>query len=131
MPASLIVGSVAIDRVATPYAKSDNILGGAASYASIAASYFAPTQLVGAVGGDFPKAFLARFKKHGIDTTGLQIERDQKTFFWSGEYHENFSGRSTLEIQLNVFEKFSPTLPEAYRKTGYVMLGAIQPALQH
>ncbi len=127
----LIVGSVAIDRVATPFAQSDNILGGAASYASIAASYFAPTRLVGAVGNDFPRAFLNRFKKHKIDTTGLQIQADQKTFFWSGQYHENFSGRSTLEIQLNVFEKFSPTLPEAYRETPYVMLGAIQPSLQH
>lgn len=127
----LIVGSVAIDRVATPFAQSDNILGGAASYASIAASYFAPTRLVGAVGGDFPKPFLARLKKHGIDTTGLQVEKDQKTFYWSGQYHENFAGRSTLEIQLNVFEKFSPTLPELYRESAYVMLGAIQPSLQH
>jgi cytidine kinase len=127
----LVVGSVAIDRVATPFAQSDNILGGAASYASIAASYFAPTRLVGAVGSDFPKPFLSRLKKHGIDTTGLQVEKDQKTFFWSGKYHENFSGRSTLEIQLNVFEKFSPTLPELYRQTPYVMLGAIQPSLQH
>lgn len=127
----LIVGSVAIDRVATPFAQSDNILGGAASYASIAASYFAPTRIVGAVGGDFPKPFLKRFSKHGIDTTGLQIEREGKTFFWSGKYHENFAGRDTLEIQLNVFEKFSPTLPALYRETPYVMLGAIQPALQH
>lgn len=127
----LIVGSVAIDRVATPFAQSDNILGGAASYASIAASYFAPTRLVGAVGGDFPKPFLKRFEKHGIDTTGLQIEKESKTFYWSGKYHENFAGRDTLEIQLNVFEKFSPTLPELYRETPYVMLGAIQPALQH
>lgn len=127
----LIVGSVAIDRVATPFAQSDNILGGAASYASIAASYFAPTRLVGAVGGDFPKPFLKRFDKHGIDTTGLQVEKDGKTFYWSGKYHENFAGRDTLEIQLNVFEKFSPTLPDLYRETPYVMLGAIQPALQH
>jgi sugar/nucleoside kinase (ribokinase family) len=128
---ALVVGSVAIDRVATPFAQSDNILGGAASYASIAASYFAPTRLAGAVGLDFPKAFLNRFKKHGIDTTGLQIDPKEKTFFWSGKYHENFAGRDTLEIQLNVFEKFSPTLPEAYRATPYVMLGAIQPSLQH
>lgn len=127
----LIVGSVAIDRVATPFAQSDNILGGAASYASIAASYFAPTRLVGAVGGDFPKSFLGRLKKHGIDTTGLQVEKNEKTFYWSGKYHENFAGRDTLEIQLNVFEKFSPTLPELYRESPYVMLGAIMPALQH
>jgi sugar/nucleoside kinase (ribokinase family) len=127
----LIVGSVAIDRVATPFAQSDHILGGAASYAAIAASYFAPTRMVGAVGGDFPKAFLNRFKKHGIDTAGLQIDQAGKTFYWSGQYHENFAGRTTLEIQLNVFEKFSPLLPETYQETPYVMLGAIQPGLQH
>lgn len=127
----LVVGSVAIDRVATPHGQSDNILGGAASYASIATSFFTPARLVGVVGGDFPKAFHNRFKKHGIDTEGLQIEKDGKTFYWSGQYHENFAGRSTLEIQLNVFEKFSPTLPTSYRQSQYVMLGAIQPSLQH
>lgn len=127
----LVVGSVAIDRVATPHGQSDNILGGAASYASIAASYFTQARLVGIVGGDFPKTFLNRFKKHGIDTEGLQIDHAGKTFYWSGQYHENFAGRSTLEIQLNVFEKFSPTLPNAYQQSPYVMLGAIQPSLQH
>src|SRR5262252_3785421 len=110
MPArpALVIGSVAIDRVATPFAQSDNILGGAASYASIAASYFAPTQLVGAVGADFPAAYLKKLKKHGIDLSALQVDQNGKTFFWSGKYHENFSGRDTLEVQLNVFEKFSP-----------------------
>jgi sugar/nucleoside kinase (ribokinase family) len=128
---ALIVGSVAIDRVATPFAQSDNILGGAASYASIASSYFAPTRLVATVGGDFPKPFLNRIKKHGIDTAGLKIETSGKTFFWSGKYRENFAGRDTLDIQLNVFEKFSPELPASYSETPYVMLGAIQPGLQH
>ena len=128
---ALIIGSVAIDRVATPFAQSDNILGGAASYAAIAASYFAPTRLVGAVGADFPKPFWNRLKKHGIDLSGLQIDPLGKTFYWSGRYHENFAGRDTLEIQLNVFEKFSPVLPDAYRDTPFVMLGAIQPSLQN
>jgi sugar/nucleoside kinase (ribokinase family) len=128
---ALIVGSVAIDRVATPFAQSDNILGGAASYAAIAASYFAPTRLVGAVGADFPPAFFKPFKKHGIDLTGLQIDPNGKTFFWSGKYHEHFAGRDTLEIQLNVFEKFSPLLPPGYQDTRYVMLGAIMPSLQN
>ena len=127
----LVVGSVAIDRVATPTAQSEHLLGGAASYASIAASYFAPTRIVGIVGADFPKKFTQLFRKHGIDTSGLQVDITGKTFFWSGKYHENFSGRDTLEIQLNVFEKFSPTLPETYRESPYVMLGAIQPSLQH
>jgi sugar/nucleoside kinase (ribokinase family) len=128
---ALIIGSVAIDRVATPFAQSDNLLGGAASYAAIAASYFAPTRLVGAVGADFPAPFMRRLKKHGIDLSGLQVDPLGKTFFWSGKYHENFSGRDTLEIQLNVFEKFSPTLPKAWLDTPFVMLGAIMPALQN
>ena len=128
---ALIIGSVAIDRVATPFAQSDNLLGGAASYASIAASYFAPTRLVGVVGADFPKNFWARLQRHGIDLSGVRVEPEGKTFFWSGKYHENFSGRDTVELQLNVFEKFSPTLPPAFLDTPFVMLGAIMPALQN
>ncbi len=135
MPSSpspaLVIGSIGIDRVATPFAEAGNLLGGAASYAAIASSYFAPTRLVGVVGGDFPAAFLRRYKKHGLDLTGLQIEPQGKTFAWSGKYREHFAGRDTLEIQLNVFEKFYPTLPAAYRDSPFVMLGAIQPALQH
>ncbi len=128
--AALIVGSVAIDSVATPAAERKNILGGAASYASIAASYFAPTRLLGIVGGDFPPAFLRRLRRHGIDLTGLRIDPAGRTFYWSGRYRENFEGRDTLEVQLNVYEKFSPEIPPAYRDTDFVMLGAIQPALQ-
>ena len=128
---ALIIGSVAIDRVATPHGQSDNILGGAASYAAIASSYFTPTRMVGIVGGDFPKAHLARYRRHGIDLAGLQVDPAGKTFYWSGRYKEHFAGRDTLEIQLNVFEKFSPVLPAAYRDTPYVMLGAIQPSLQN
>ncbi|HEY3755056.1 MAG TPA: PfkB family carbohydrate kinase [Opitutaceae bacterium] len=129
--AALVVGSVAIDRVETPFAKSENILGGAATFASIASSFFAPTRLIAAVGGDFPPAHLRRLKKHGIDLRGLQIDPAEKTFFWAGRYHEHFAGRDTTEIQLNVFERFSPVLPEAYRDSAVVMLGAITPSLQH
>ncbi len=128
---ALIIGSVAIDRVATPFAQSDRILGGAATYAAIAASYFAPTRLVGIVGADFPPAFVRRYRKHGIDLAGLQTDTTGKTFYWSGRYKEHFAGRDTLEVQLNVFEKFSPVLPDAYRDTPFVMLGAIQPSLQN
>lgn len=128
---TLIVGSVAIDRVATPDTAGDNLLGGAASYAAIASSYFAPTRLVGIVGGDFPRPFLNLYQKHGIDLEGLQIDLTGKTFFWSGRYRENFEGRDSLETQLNVFEHFNPELPPAYRTTPYVMLGAIHPPLQH
>ena len=128
---ALIIGSVAIDKVVTPFAESDAILGGAASYASLAASYFAPTQLIGAVGADFPKPFLKLFKKHGIDTTGLRVDPEGKTFYWHGKYREHFEGRDTIEIQLNVFETFSPELPETHSVSPYVMLGAIMPALQN
>jgi cytidine kinase len=128
---ALIIGSVAIDRVATPFAQSDNILGGAATYASIASSYFAPTRLVGIVGADFPPRFRRVYRKHHIDLAGLQTDPAGKTFYWSGRYKEHFAGRDTLEIQLNVFEKFSPILPDAYRDTPFVMLGAIQPSLQN
>jgi len=127
---ALIVGSVAIDRVGTPVAQSDNILGGAASYACIAASYFAPTRMLGIVGADFPPAYLKRYRKHGIDLAGLHVDAEGRTFFWSGRYRDNFEGRDTIEVQLNVYEKFSPTLPPAYHDSAFVMLGAIQPALQ-
>ncbi|MGH7994997.1 MAG: PfkB family carbohydrate kinase [Opitutaceae bacterium] len=127
---ALIVGSVAIDRVATPSAETGKVLGGAASYASIAASYFGPVRLVAVVGGDFPPAFLRRLKRHRIDLRGLRVEPEGKTFQWHGRYREHFAGRDTLEVQLNVFERFSPVLPEAYRDSRFVMLGAIQPGLQ-
>lgn len=128
---ALVIGSVAIDRVATPQARSGDILGGAASYAAIASSYFAPTRMVGVVGRDFPRRFVARFRRHGIDLEGLQVDPKGKTFFWSGRYAENFNRCETLKIQLNVFETFAPALPASYRDTRYVMLGAITPSLQH
>jgi sugar/nucleoside kinase (ribokinase family) len=128
--AALVVGSVAIDQVATPFAETGRVLGGAASYASIAASYFAPTGLVAVVGGDFPAPFLRRLQKHRIDLEGLKVEPEGRTFFWKGRYHEHFAGRDTVEVQLNVFERFSPALPERYLQSRFVMLGAIQPALQ-
>jgi sugar/nucleoside kinase (ribokinase family) len=133
MPASpaLVIGSIGIDKVATPFGSADRVLGGAASYAAIAASYFAPTRLVGVVGADFPPAFRRIYKKHGLDLAGLQTDPHGKTFYWSGQYREHFAGRDTLEIQLNAFEKFSPVLPPAWRNTPFVMLGAIHPALQH
>ena len=127
----LVIGSIAIDRVETPFAHSDELLGGAASYAAIAASYFAPTRLIGVVGADFPPAFRRVYQKHGLDLAGLQTDTAGKTFRWSGRYHEHFAGRDTLEIQLNAFERFSPVLPEGWHDTPYVMLGAIQPSLQH
>ena len=124
-------GSDAIDGVITPFAESDNILGGAASFAGIASSYFAPTRMLATVGADFPKAYLNKFKKHGIDISALNIDPLGKTFYWHGKYKENFAGRDTIEIQLNVFEKFSPTVSPIHCDSPYVMLGAIMPALQN
>jgi sugar/nucleoside kinase (ribokinase family) len=128
---ALIIGSVAIDRIATSVAQSGDILGGAATYASIAASYFAPARLVGVVGTDFPKRFVQRLRRHGIDLAGLQVDPKGKTFFWSGRYGENFDRCENLVTELNVFEKFSPIVPAEYADSRYVMLGAILPALQH
>ncbi len=128
---ALIIGSVAIDRVITPFAESANILGGAASFAGIASSYFAPTRILATVGADFPTAYLKKFKKHGIDISALDIVPGGKTFYWHGKYKEHFAGRDTIEIQLNVFETFSPTVSPIHSDSPFVMLGAIMPALQN
>jgi cytidine kinase len=126
----LVVGSIAFDRIRTPRAESGLILGGSATYGAVAASYFAPTRLVGVVGTDFGDDSIARLKRRGICLEGLEIDRSGKTFYWSGHYGENFASTETLEIQLNVFEKFHPKLPAAYRSSPFVMLGNIQPQLQ-
>ncbi len=126
----LVVGSVAYDDIITPRASGERILGGSASYAALAASYFAPTRLVGVVGHDFAPHDLARLRARGIDLAGLQVDPSGPTFHWKGRYHENFNRRDTLEIHLNVFERFRPQLPEHYKKSEYVLLGNIHPALQ-
>ena len=127
----LVVGSVAFDQITTPTAESGRVLGGSATYASIAASYQAPVNLVGVVGSDFGEEHLNRLRAHPIDLEGLQTDSSGPTFFWSGIYGENFATRETTETQLNVFEHFNPTLPETYRATPYILLGNIHPALQH
>jgi sugar/nucleoside kinase (ribokinase family) len=126
----LIVGSTALDSIKTPKSQNPCLLGGSASHAAIAASFFAPARLVGVVGKDFPKKYLQLFKKQGIDLGGLQIA-EGKTFHWSGEYEINMNNRRTLATELGVFADFSPNLPETYRKTPYVLLANIAPDLQH
>jgi sugar/nucleoside kinase (ribokinase family) len=126
----LIVGSVAYDHIETPYASGEHILGGSASYASLATSYFAPVRLVGVVGYDFDQKHIDRFVDRGICIEGLQRDETGPTFFWRGKYHENFNLRDTLEIQLNVFENFRPVLPENYKDSPYLLLGNISPELQ-
>ena len=125
----LITGSIALDSVKTPVEERHDMLGGSASYAALAASFFTPVNLVGIVGSDFPKQYLALYRKHKIDLDGLEIA-DGRTFRWSGEYEWDLNKRRTLSIALNVFETFQPKLPTAYRKTPYVFLANISPQLQ-
>ena len=126
----LIVGSTALDSIKTPTAENPRLLGGSASHAAVAASFFSPVKLVGVVGDDFPKQYVQLYKKHGIDLAGLQI-KPGKTFHWSGEYEVNMNNRRTLLTELGVFETFSPLLPEAYQNSQFVLLANIAPALQH
>jgi sugar/nucleoside kinase (ribokinase family) len=125
----LIVGSLAFDSVETPQGRADMALGGSASYASIAASYFSRPQVVGIVGDDFEGQHMSKLGDHGVDVRGIEAVPG-KTFHWKGRYHENFKDRDTLETSLNVFQHFSPNIPEAYRLTKYVFLGNIDPRLQ-
>jgi len=125
----LIVGSVAFDSVETPDGRADMALGGSASYASIAASYFTKPRVVGVVGDDFQAHHMARMSDHGVDVRGIE-KTPGKTFHWRGRYHENLKTRDTLETALNVFQHFKPAIPEAYRGSSFVMLGNIDPALQ-
>ena len=121
---------MAFDNVITPFGEKERILGGAASYCSFAASYFTTVRMVGVIGNDFDEEHLDRLRARGIDLEGLQRDESGPTFFWKGKYHENFNRRDTLELQLNVFEKFRPDLPESYRSSAFVLLGNIHPALQ-
>lgn len=126
----LIVGTTALDSIKTPAVENPRLLGGSASHAAVAASFFAPVQLVGGVGEDFPKKYLALYRKHRIDLAGLQV-LPGKTFHWSGEYEVNMNHRRTLLTELGVIESFQPRLPAAYLDTPFVLLGNIAPALQH
>ena len=127
----LVVGSVAFDAIETPFGKTDKIIGGAATYISIASSYFTDkTNLISVVGGDFPKEKIAMMQNMGIDTTGLQVKEDEKSFFWSGKYHNDMNSRDTLVTELNVLEKFDPIVPQEYQDCDYLMLGNLAPAIQ-
>jgi sugar/nucleoside kinase (ribokinase family) len=124
-----IVGSIGIDDIETPAEKRTGLLGGSVTYACAAASFFAPTGAVGVVGSDFPAAFLERYRRFGIDRTGLQT-CPGATFRWSGVYEADFINRRTLDTRLGVFADFSPKLPESFRDAPFVLLGNIGPALQ-
>ena len=125
----LIVGSVALDTVKTPAEEHADLLGGSASYASVSASFFTTAELVGIVGDDFPQVHVDYFKSRAIDLAGLQ-RVPGASFRWSGEYMVDMNTRETRSIALNVFEHFTPHLPDSYRQTPYVLLANIAPSLQ-
>jgi cytidine kinase len=125
----VIVGSVGIDTIETPRTRRESILGGSASYACAASSFFAKTGMVGVVGSDFPAEFTGLYHKFGIDTEGLQVV-EGKTFRWSGVYEDNMDHRRTISTELNVFADFSPELPEDYRSAPFLFLANISPDLQ-
>jgi len=126
----LVVGSTALDSIKTPNSENPRLLGGSASHAAVAASFFAPVKMVGVVGNDFPKKYLSLYKKHKVDLEGLQIVEGQ-TFHWSGEYEVNMNNRRTLTTELGVFESFTPHLPQKHKDSPYVLLANIAPSLQH
>ena len=126
----LVVGSIGIDSIRTQLEERRDVLGGAASYASIAASFFVPVKLVGIVGSDFPQEYIELLKSRGISLEGVQIA-EGNTFRWSGEYDWDMNQRKTLSIALNVFENFTPKLPDTYKRTPIILLGNISPVLQN
>lgn len=129
MNAIAVIGSVAFDTLETPHGRADDELGGSATHFAVAASFFAPVQLVAPIGDDFPEAALAYLVERGIDCSGLE-RRAGKTFRWHGRYHEDMNKRDTLHLDLGVFASFAPRVGEAIRQAPYVFLGNIDPSLQ-
>lgn len=126
----LVVGSVAFDSIQTPTAQRDRVLGGSAVFFSYSASFFAPVRLVGVVGEDWPQEHSQLLQKRNIDTAGLHVVKGGKTFFWKGKYMPNMNDRETLEVELNVFGDFKPTLPEHFRQSDFVFLANGSPVTQ-
>ncbi len=125
----LVVGSVALDSVETPFGKVDEAVGGSATFFSASASYFSPVNLVGVVGGDYPMSEIEFLKTRGVDFTGLQVA-EGLTFRWAGKYNFDFNERETIYTHLNVFSSFRPVIPESYKNSDFVFLGNIAPELQ-
>ena len=127
----VVIGTVAFDAIETPFGKTDKIVGGAATYASLAASYFYDkVKIVAVVGDDFPQSEIKDFNNHHIDTEGLQIKAGEKSFFWAGKYHNDMNSRDTLITELNVLADFDPIIPASYQDCEYLMLGNLTPQVQ-
>ncbi len=127
----LVVGSVAYDAIETPFGKTDKILGGAGTYISLSASYAGANPLVvSVVGGDFEEKYLKMLEDHKIDIEGIEIKQDEKTFFWSGKYHNDMNSRDTLVTELNSLGTFDPKVPESYKNAEFLMLGNLSPDVQ-
>ena len=127
----VVIGTVAFDAIETPFGKTDKIVGGAATYAGLAASYFFDkVKIVGVVGDDFQNEDIQVFKDHGIDVEGLQIKEGEKSFFWAGKYHNDMNSRDTLATELNVLADFDPIIPDSYQDCQYLLLGNLTPQIQ-
>jgi sugar/nucleoside kinase (ribokinase family) len=127
----LVIGTVAFDEIETPFGSSGRVIGGAATYVSIAASYFRKDiHLVSVIGDDFPQSGIDHFHRRGIHTDGLQLKKGQKSFFWAGRYRADMNSRDTLDTQLNVLADFDPIVPETAKNCEYLMLGNLMPSLQ-
>ncbi|MDO3695864.1 PfkB family carbohydrate kinase [Wenyingzhuangia sp. chi5] len=129
----LVIGTVAFDAIETPFGKTDKILGGAGTYIGLSASNFknVDTGLVSIVGNDFPQEYFDLLHSKNINTEGIEVVKDGKTFFWSGKYHNNMNQRDTLITELNVLEHFNPVVPEKYKDAEIVMLGNLHPLVQN
>ncbi len=127
----IVVGSMAFDAIETPFGKSDKIVGGAATYIAWSASNFTqPINQISVVGGDFPQEELDALVIRGVNVEGVQIKKDEKSFFWSGKYHLDMNTRDTLDTQLNVLANFNPVVPDSYQGADFVMLGNLAPIVQ-
>ena len=127
----ITVGTMAFDAIETPFAKVDKIIGGSATYVAYAASNFVkPVQQISIVGYDFPEEELQLLRSRGVQTDGVQVIPDKKSFFWSGKYHVDMNTRDTLITDLNVLEDFNPVVPESYQGAEFLMLGNLMPKIQ-
>jgi sugar/nucleoside kinase (ribokinase family) len=127
----VVIGTVAFDAIETPFGKTDKIVGGAATYACLAAAYFYDkVKIVAVAGDDFPQSEIKNFNNHHIDTEGLQIKKGEKSFFWSGKYHNDMNSRDTLATELNVLANFDPIIPDNYQDCDFLMLGNLTPKIQ-